>query len=57
MNYYCKVCHKEIGYGGHVRGDLCTKCKAKETRRAKEQAYKDCGLVKVKGALGGTYWE
>ena len=22
-----------------------------------DQAMKDCGLVKVRGALGGTYWE
>lgn len=28
-----------------------------DNRKAKEEAYKSCGLVKVKGALGGTYWE
>lgn len=27
------------------------------TRRARDQAARDCGLVKVRGALGGTYWE
>lgn len=27
------------------------------TRRAREDAYRSCGLVKVRGALGGTYWE
>ena len=26
-------------------------------RRARAQAYRDCGLTRVKGALGGTYWE
>lgn len=26
-------------------------------KRARDEAYKSCGLVKVKGALGGTYWE
>jgi hypothetical protein len=26
-------------------------------RKAHDQAYKDCGLVKVRGALGGTYYE
>jgi hypothetical protein len=26
-------------------------------RRAKEQAMKDLGLIKVRGNLGGTYWE
>ena len=26
-------------------------------RKAKDQAMKDLGLTKVKGALGGIYWE
>ena len=26
-------------------------------RRARAQVMKDIGLVKVRGALGGTYWE
>lgn len=26
-------------------------------RKAREDAMRSCGLVKVKGALGGTYWE
>lgn len=26
-------------------------------RRQREQAMRDLGLVKVRGALGGTYWE
>ena len=26
-------------------------------RRAREQAMRDVGLVKVKGALGRTFWE
>jgi len=26
-------------------------------RKAREQAMRDCGLVKVRGALGGVYWE
>lgn len=30
---------------------------ARENRKAREQAYRSCGLVKVKGTLGGTYWE
>lgn len=28
-----------------------------EARRERDQAYRDCGMVKVRGALGGTYWE
>jgi hypothetical protein len=26
-------------------------------RRVKDRAMRDLGLVKVRGALGGTYWE
>ena len=26
-------------------------------RRANDQAMRDIGMVKVRGALGGTYWE
>lgn len=26
-------------------------------RRERNQAMRDLGLVKVRGALGGTYWE
>lgn len=26
-------------------------------RRANDEAMRSCGMVKVKGALGGTYWE
>lgn len=31
--------------------------KARSARKARESAYKSCGLIKVRGALGGTYWE
>lgn len=27
------------------------------TRRAKDRAMQDCGLVRVRGTLGGIYWE
>jgi len=30
---------------------------ANANRKEREQCYKDLGLKKVKGALGGTYWE
>jgi len=53
----CKKCNKEISQASYSLDKLCSSCRAKVTRKAKEQAYKDCGLVKVKGALGGTYWE
>lgn len=28
-----------------------------KARRFRDQARRDCGLVKVRGALGGVYWE
>jgi hypothetical protein len=33
------------------------KARARENRRARDDAYRSLGLKKVKGALGGTYWE
>ena len=33
------------------------KLKANARRRDRDQVMRDLGLVKVKGALGGTYWE
>jgi len=29
----------------------------KEERDEREEIYRDLGLVKVKGQLGGSYWE
>lgn len=37
--------------------DFDKKRKRNAARKEREQAMKDCGLVKAKGALGGTYWE
>ena len=28
-----------------------------KARRERDQVKRDCGLVKVRGNLGGTYWE
>lgn len=30
---------------------------ARLNRQSRDEAYRACGLVKVRGALGGTYWE
>jgi uncharacterized Zn finger protein (UPF0148 family) len=35
----------------HVRG------KARALKRSREQAMRDMGLVKVRGTMGGVYWE
>ena len=56
--------------GGKLHGHLCdllgacgrnwsqaVKDHRNEIRRARHQAYLDCGMVRVKGMLGGTYYE
>lgn len=64
----CENCSAEIGTRD---GDnLCSVCDSAEgdkkilankrrkiNRKARESALRSCGLVKVRGALGGTYWE
>ena len=57
----CTRCGKEIYTKD---GDnFCEECtskpirKVKSKRKEKEQLLRDLGLVKVKGKLGGTYWE
>lgn len=65
----CECCGTEISTkDGEGR---CADCDANEgervakakrakrnaARRARESALRSCGLVKVRGALGGTYWE
>ena len=37
--------------------DYAKRVKASDNRKARNEAYLSCGLVKVKGSLGGTYWE
>lgn len=62
----CEQCGEEI-YTKDGEG-LCPACErdaadAKKraarnaARRAREAALRSCGLVKVRGNLGGTYWE
>jgi hypothetical protein len=57
----CSRCGAEIATRDGENLCLACQCGApKETRVSKkerEQALRDCGLTKVKGALGGTYWE
>jgi hypothetical protein len=60
----CEKCGDEISTrDGDNECDACAEgrkrrnAKAKANRRAREAAMRSCGLVKVRGALGGTYWE
>lgn len=64
----CENCEVEIG-GKDGVDNLCPTCEEAETKRsrrnarrranarARREAFRACGMVKVKGALGGTYWE
>lgn len=66
---FCDVCGNEFGYGNgdntcrscEDRADTLGGTKAREAkarlRKAREAALRSCGLVKVRGALGGIYWE
>jgi hypothetical protein len=64
----CENCSNEID--SRDGDNLCESCERAEgdkkllanqkrriNRRARESALRSCGLVKVRGALGGTYWE
>lgn len=59
---FCECCGIEIcTRDGENR---CRECEDKPkrgrgglTRKQREAILRDCGLVKVKGELGGTYWE
>ena len=60
----CKTCGEEISTRD---GDNeCISCeeanqrkraRRRKQRRERDAVMRDCGLVKVRGALGGIYWE
>ena len=63
---FCEICGEEIcTKDGENRCPTCEeevaskakKTKAKNNRRLHEAALRSCGLVKVRGAMGGVYWE
>lgn len=63
----CERCGVEISTkDGEGRCENCeespntkrlTATTVKRRKMEREQIMRDCGLVKVKGAMGGTYWE
>ena len=59
----CERCGIEISArDGENRCAKCdakarTSAKARANRKARDAAMRSLGLVKVRGALGGTYWE
>jgi uncharacterized Zn finger protein (UPF0148 family) len=57
----CEKCGEEIfTKDGENRCQKCEENRKKKSslsKREREKVLRDCGLVKVRGALGGTYWE
>lgn len=56
----CTACEDNPEMRG--RGDTSADAKAKRqrrnaNRRARDEVMRSLGLVKVRGAMGGTYWE
>ena len=60
----CETCGVEIA-GRDGVDNQCPDCerrtrrnrRARQRRKARESVLRSLGLVKVRGALGGTYWE
>ena len=61
--YICRKCKAETEresrrFPGQGFCDHCAKNERRRTaRRTHDDAMRMCGLVKVRGALGGVYWE
>ena len=57
----CEKCGIEIwgpDYDGECPGcEIEQRKRARALRRARESVLRDLGLVKVRGSMGGTYWE
>ena len=58
----CAKCGKRTGTVFCNGRRLCVKCyqkrnRANANRRARNDVMRDLGLVRVRGALGGIYWE
>jgi len=60
---FCEKCGVEID--GKDGENMCQSCedgkrlsaKRRQAKKDREDALRSCGLVKVRGALGGVYWE
>ena len=56
------VCASDGTYPDHktevrIRSAVASRVKSARTRRQRDDAMRSVGIVKVRGALGGTYWE
>ena len=58
---FCRKCGEELstrdGINTCPKGCKLTKSNAAAQRKARHQAMLDCGLVRVRGAMGGVYYE
>jgi uncharacterized Zn finger protein (UPF0148 family) len=58
---FCKKCGEEIytrdGENVCPRGCKLTNSKASAQRKARHQVMVDLGLTRVRGAMGGVYYE
>jgi len=59
---FCQICGIEIDTPDGV--NICQHCvkdknrqRARQQRKDRESILRDLGLVKVRGAMGGVYWE
>jgi uncharacterized Zn finger protein (UPF0148 family) len=53
---FCQACEEAMDSVRSQRTDAARR-RAVMIRKAREEALRSCGLVKVRGAMGGTYWE
>lgn len=54
----CEICDKEISTrDGDNRCDKHQDTKRKRKKSARQEAMESLGLKRVRGALGGTYYE
>jgi hypothetical protein len=52
----CRDCGAEVS-GRSKRCEPCKRKRRGRMRREREEVMRSCGLVKVRGARGGIYWE
>lgn len=48
---------KQFDEGFRIGLERAKKDRRNRARRERDQAMRDIGMVKVRGNLGGTYWE
>lgn len=55
--HYCGTCASMLNIAEADARERARKDRKNAARRAKHQAYLDCGMKRVRGALGGVYYE